>query len=445
MAVGINPVSASNTTEYDDVQIAVMTKDVIRGEKLSEDNVDFVSVKSKNLPENVIKEASEVYGKYAKEDMYEGNYINTSQIMDNAPKLTDRDITLQTIKRSDNDFLVVTDYIKPNTGVDVTNLLQILINQNGGRTLYFPDGEYVISKPLILSAVAAKSSTFYMASGAVLKASDNWQPINELNAMICIGGDYDGERHENDNTSNGSYFGVFGGLLDCNNRANGIAIVSSRESVIYGTNIKDPIIGIQVYKGANGTSSDADLENITIYGCNKEGSIGVLITGADNNLTDIKIYDMEKGVSTTAASYACQNVQCIRTDKYANAANYDKTIGFEGHGKLLNCYVENYATAYCMLVADVTMLNLKARWTHEATMQVAFYFKAGYNSRLAHCSAEFYAGSGEKAFVKYYGWYGSTARIDAPILNADCENYEFYKNIVEVSKNGIIDIADDIQ
>ncbi len=442
MAVGVNPyVSASDAA--DTVQIAVLKNDIIRGDQLNEESVEFLTVKSQNLPENVIKDTSEVYGKYAEENMYAGDYIYKNQLSDTPIKISDSELIVQQIKKTENDFLVVTDFVKANTGADITRYLQAIITQNGGRTVYFPDGEYVISRPLIFSAVAAKSTTVYMSGGAVLKASDDWQASNELNAMICIGGDFDGKNHVNDNRSNGSYFGVFGGTFDCNNKADGIAIVSSRESVIYGSNIKNPNIGIQIYKGANGTSSDADLENITITGCNKEGSVGVLITGADNNLTDIKIYDMEIGVSTTAASYACQNVQCIRTDKYADAENYNKTIGFYGHGKLLNCYVENYATAYCMLVADVTMINLKARWTHDAKTQVAFYFKSGCSSRLAHCFAEFYGTTGERAFFKYYGWYGPLARLDSPILNAKYENYEIYKQILDVSKNGIIDFADD--
>ena len=49
-------------------------------------------------------------------------------------------------------YVVVTDYIEANTGKDVSDALQKLILDNPHRTIYFPDGEYVIAKPICTPA-----------------------------------------------------------------------------------------------------------------------------------------------------------------------------------------------------------------------------------------------------------------------------------------------------
>ena len=49
-------------------------------------------------------------------------------------------------------YLIVTDYIKADSGKDVSDELQKLILDNPNRTLYFPDGVYLISEPICTPA-----------------------------------------------------------------------------------------------------------------------------------------------------------------------------------------------------------------------------------------------------------------------------------------------------
>ena len=54
-------------------------------------------------------------------------------------------------------YVVVTDYIEANTGKDVSDALQKIILDNPHRTIYFPDGEYILSKPICTPANPANA------------------------------------------------------------------------------------------------------------------------------------------------------------------------------------------------------------------------------------------------------------------------------------------------
>jgi hypothetical protein len=82
-------------------------------------------------------------------------------------------------------YVVVTDYIKANTGEDVSDALQELILNNPHRTIYFPDGEYILAKPICTPAHPERSVSLMLSNYAILRAADGWD--NE-EAMVRMGG-----------------------------------------------------------------------------------------------------------------------------------------------------------------------------------------------------------------------------------------------------------------
>ena len=54
-------------------------------------------------------------------------------------------------------YVVITDYVEANTGKDVSDAIQKVINENPMKTIYFPDGEYILAKPICTSARPATS------------------------------------------------------------------------------------------------------------------------------------------------------------------------------------------------------------------------------------------------------------------------------------------------
>ena len=81
-------------------------------------------------------------------------------------------------------YVVVTDFVKANSGEDVSDALQKLILDNPQRVLFFPDGEYLLSKPISTPANPEHSVSLQLSNYAVVKAMDCW---DSEEALICLG------------------------------------------------------------------------------------------------------------------------------------------------------------------------------------------------------------------------------------------------------------------
>ena len=82
-------------------------------------------------------------------------------------------------------MLNAANYMKNDGSADCADALQKLIDENPNRTIYFPDGEYLISKPLQTSGAATESTAFYLSDNAVIKASNDWKGGDD--ALIKLG------------------------------------------------------------------------------------------------------------------------------------------------------------------------------------------------------------------------------------------------------------------
>ena len=150
-------------------------------------------------------------------------------------------------------YIIVTDYIEANTGKDVSDELQKLILDNPNRTIYFPDGEYILAKPICTPANPIHSVALQLSTYAVLKAADTW---SDEEAMIRLGA----AEPFNDINTIGSNYSFKGGIIDGNGVAIGISIYSGRETLIREVSIKHTQIGLSVKYGANNGSSASSLE-----------------------------------------------------------------------------------------------------------------------------------------------------------------------------------------
>ena len=156
-------------------------------------------------------------------------------------------------------YIVVTDTIAANSGEDVADKIQALIDANPNRTIFFPDGEYLVSKPIYTPAEPRKSVSLEMSDFAVIKAIGDWT-YGEV--IVQLGG----KDPANDTHTPGSNYSLEGGIIDGNGVANGISINSGRETAVRDTSIKNTVVGLHIMHGANNSSSDADITGINIIG-----------------------------------------------------------------------------------------------------------------------------------------------------------------------------------
>ena len=240
-------------------------------------------------------------------------------------------------------YIVVTDYVEANSGKDVSDALQELILANPQKTIFFPDGEYLLSKPICTPANPAHAVSLELSRFAVIKAAEGW---NDTEAMIRLGA----AEPWNNITTNGSNYGIVGGIVDGSGVASGISIDSGRETLIEKVSIKHTFIGIHIKHGANSNSSDADILNVNIVGNGKVGSIGVLIEGCDNTLTNMRIANVQIGIKNYAPSQFLRNIHPLYTYGEYLKGHYEDSCAFWDDAMMEswynNCYSDQFATGF---------------------------------------------------------------------------------------------------
>ena len=238
-------------------------------------------------------------------------------------------------------FVVVTDYVKANTGEDLSDALQELILANPRRTLYFPDGVYMLSKPICTPANPEHSVALHLSNYAVIKAMDNW---DSEEALIRLGA----AEPFNNISINGSNYYLMGGIIDGSDLANGVSIDSGRETRVENVSIKNTKIGLHVKNGANSSSSDADICNVNIVGRGTLDSIGLLIEGCDNTFTNMRIARVQIGVKLVRGGNYLRNIHPLYSLK-SGWDHYSDSVAFydEAWDNWYDfCYSDQYATGF---------------------------------------------------------------------------------------------------
>lgn len=236
-------------------------------------------------------------------------------------------------------FVVVTDTIPANTGEDLSDALQALIEANPNRTIYFPDGQYLIGKPILTPADPKRSVDLRLSNYAVVKAADSW---SSEEAMIRLGA----EHPANDIRTVGSNYSLTGGILDGSGKASGVSIDGGRETAVRDLSIKHVKIGLHIKYGANFGSSDCDISGVNIIGNGTAESVGVLLEGHDNTLTNMRIADVFIGVLVKSGGNSMRNLHPLYTCDYTD---YPNSCGFydcNGNNWYNFCYSDHFGIGF---------------------------------------------------------------------------------------------------
>ena len=326
-------------------------------------------------------------------------------------------------------YVVVTDYVEANTGKDVSDAIQKIINENPKRTIYFPDGEYILAKPICTSANPEHAVSLHLSTFAVLKASDDW---SDTEAMVRIGG------AEPFNTIyvNGSNYYLTGGVIDGNMKANGVSIDSGRETCIHHISIKHTFIGLYIKRGANSGSSDADIETVNIVGNNRPDSIGVLIEGYDNTLTNMRIAAVQTGVMLKSGGNFLRNIHPLFIYGYEYAEHdyidFSKSVAFHDVSSTNwydYCYSDQMATGFRLgKDSKAILLNCFAMWySANGNKEVAIECDGQYNATATNLRVHFRGDTTNNALLTV-GEEGGHGIIENPVTCEDLIHNKTYKD-----------------
>ena len=402
--------------------------DAPRGTKITKKMLDTIEMDPENLPRNVVSNRTEVTGKYTTKNFYAGDYVITKRVSKDKPLELNDDTIKQEITKTDSDFIVVTDYVNANTGEDLYDNLQMLINKNPGRTLYFPDGEYLISHSLETTSEPSKSTSFYFSSGAVLKAADNWKNDGMLRSLIALGS----LKKVNDIRTPGSNFYVIGGIFDGNGKADGISIDAGRETLIKDVVIVNTRYGIHIKEGTNNVSSDSDIDDVTIVGNGLSNSIGITMTGLDNTVSNARISNVKTGMQYSGGVF-------VNNCTVENTTGLENVIGFSGSESWVsNCVAINCDVAFAANGQRGFYKQCIGLWTVDSG-RTSIMFDCGSNglrSALIGCEARFFEGTTNNIYLR--AGNGGKGRVVSPIYNtALCSSADCTAGYLEAGTNVI--------
>ena len=235
--------------------------------------------------------------------------------------------------------IVSAEGLAGNGIVPCADAIQRLIDANPNREIFFPDGTYLLDKPICTPADPAKSVALKLSNYAKFKAVPGW---TNTEAMVRLGAIHPA----NNIWQAGSWYWLKGGIIDGSGVADGVSIDGGRETLVADLSMKAVRIGLHIRRGANSGSSDADIRNVNIV-CNRaEESVGVLVDGYDNTLANMRIYGARRGVVINAGGCSLRDIHPL----YAmDMKQYPRSIGFEintQHVWMNFCYSDQFATAF---------------------------------------------------------------------------------------------------
>lgn len=336
---------------------------------------------------------------------------------------------------STDTYLLITDYVQPDTGVDVSDDIQRVIDTNPNRTIFFPDGEYLVSKPVKTSAKYNESVSLLLSNYAEIKATNNWSGSEE-DAVIMLGA----RNHYNNISKPGSYYFLEGGIINGNGIANGVSIDSGRETRVENVSIKGTVVGLHVKPGANSNSADADITNVHIVGNNAQNSIGLLVDAYDNTFENMRITGVKIGVKLIDGGNFLRDIHPL----VGNMKLYEGSIGFDvggGDNWLDNCYSDNFETAFRVGEGQYLFTGCYSFWWYnnndsdsfggfKITKEIGFDCIGKFNATIQNSRINFQnANNVENAYLKV-GKNNGSGIISNPRISSINDNNTYQNYLV---------------
>ena len=401
------------TEGEDRVEVVRLITDVKIGTKLAAEHLITALTDKDNIPENAITDYNAVIGKYVTKDLSAGSYFFNDSI-----SLAEVDyVPEQTTPDSDEarrlGYLVITDYVDVDAADDLAPAINKVIMDNPHSTIFFPDGIYPISEPICTPADPNKSVSLYLANYAIIKANSDW---DSEEAMVRLGG----VEPYNSIYINGSNYYMYGGIVDGSGIANGVSIDSGRETSVRFVSIKNTPIGLHIKHGANSGSSDADIDTVNIVGTNGIDSIGLLIEGYDNTISNMRIAKVQIGVKIVGGGNLMRNLHPLQTSgdmKY----DYKDSIGFwdlSGSNFMDFCYSDNFAVGFrfgsnCRTVFDSCFCFW---YSSNGNKQIGFQSDGQFNAVIVNSRVSLKSDCTDTAYLKV-GQSGGCGAIEYPLCN----------------------------
>jgi hypothetical protein len=368
--------SAESSVVVRDVKVK---EDSAKGDFLGITKLEVVELDEKTLPEGYFSKTTDIVGRELLQDVKAGDIITESMLAKKAAeKEPEEEINEETARGKG--YVVVTDYIRSNAHKDVSAEIQKIIDENPQATIYFPDGEYQIAKPIVTSSDPKKAVSLRLSTFAIIKATQDWDDANGY--MIQLGG--------KDKTFTvdevGSNYYMEGGCIDGSFKAKGVEVSGGLETSVRYVSIKFVTQGIHIALNEESESSYADIETVNIVGCRQPESVGVLVDSNGNTFTNMRVAGFEVATKANGKNNIFRNLHMLYT--YSGNYDYRNSVGFwdtsEGNTYDI-CYPDNFAIGFRTSGHTMSVYNnCYAYWysKNQGEMQYGFSSDGKFNSVL---------------------------------------------------------------
>ncbi|MBQ7375382.1 MAG: hypothetical protein IJW52_00665 [Clostridia bacterium] len=413
--------------------------DIKIGGRFTNDKVEVVQVRPDAVPEGIYSDISDLKDKYAASQLCVGDFVTAAKVTDTKPEDAvdeNEDIEIGVeIDPYELGYVVITKYKSESAHGDFAPAIQKAIDENPGRTIYFPDGIYQIKSPIYISTDPAKSVSLRLSHLAVISAAQDWS--DKTSAMIQIGCKQESEHAPAADDAVASMNGIdlssersisiIGGCIDGNSKASGIAIGGGKDTYIYNVSIKSIYNGIHVLKGPNELGATwVNVDNVNITGYEAEESSGLLIEGTYNTFSNMRIASVNYGLlcTETGERNIFRNLHPLVV-----GMNNRYTVGFwdKSDGNNFDiCYSDQFSAGYRVEENTRSVMNggFCYWWTERNNYHVGYESAGKFNSIIVSG----YVSHGHAVEIDAYlflGEDGGQGVVLYPVINIPSGKYQY--------------------
>jgi hypothetical protein len=391
------PENKEEQGEVDYVLAVRVIDDIKIGGKFTNDRLEIVRVRPDAVPEGIYSEVSQLKGKYAASKICAGDFVTAAKVSDTKPEGAvedDDEPQIEVVDPYELGYVVITKYKSEAAPSDYAPAIQKAIEENPGRTIYFPDGYYPIKSPVYIPTDPEKSVSLRLSNLAVITAVE-W--ADKTHAMIQIGCKQEsapeGETEVEPKVASADMkeldflkersISIIGGCLNGNSKASGIAIGGGKDVYIYNVSIKSIYNGIHVMQGDNELGATyVNVDNVNITGYEALESAGVLVEGTYNTFSNMRIASVNYGVlcTETGSRNIFRNIHPLVV-----GMNNTYTVGFwdKSDGNNFDvCYSDQFSAGYRVEEHTRAVMNggFCFWWTEANNYHVGYESTGKFNS-----------------------------------------------------------------
>ena len=351
-------------TSEEFITLVAFKADYAKGKRILASNVELVSIPISEMPLSPIVSVDDVVGKYLVGDVIKGECVDASMLTNVDPLVNPTGLG--------EDYVIITTIINQYPEEkDMSVLIQKAVDENPGKTIYFPDGKYNLGKTVIIPSEEAKSVSFRLSNYATFGPSTSWD--STCTALVQYGTADDEKTQAADHTDY-----IMGGIFDCNGTLTAIEINGGGRLFVNNVAIENAKIGIHLKPNA----AYNNLENINITGKNENATKGIFVEGTNNSLINMRIYRVLRGIHLTGGDNVLINIHPLFSGR--NSAN---AIGFhdESTGNRYNiCYSDQFMVGFKMSSHTRSYYDsCYVYWWSGVSYQIGFLCEGEFNSVIS--------------------------------------------------------------